>query len=516
LPAEATPDVLSASGAIELIRSRLTRIAVITLNAVLAGCAVGPDFHRPAAPTTTTYTQRPLASETASSPGERSQRLAIGGDIPDQWWVLFHSRPLDQLIRDALESSPSLGAAQAALREARENLNAERGGLLYPSVDAQLSGARQRVSAASTGQAGTGGAKLTVINATLNASYNLDVFGGARRRIEGAAAQVDLAHYELEATYLTLTTSIVATAIREASLRAQLQATREILAAEEHQLAVVRRQYELGAVSRLVLLSQRTQVASTRATMPAIEKTLTQTRHQLAVLAGRMPSDSGLPEFTLDMLQSPRELPVSLPSSLVRQRPDILASEALLHQASAQVGVATAALYPTFSLTAQYGRSAASWGALSKSESMVWSLLGGITQPIFHGGQLTAQRRAAVAAYDQAAHQYRQTVLQAFANVADALRGLESDADALAAVAESDAAAKQTLDLAQKQYKLGAIGYLALLDAQRQYQLAHINLVQAQANRLSDTAGLFQALGGGWWNRTRPLAKVPTTLKTAD
>jgi NodT family efflux transporter outer membrane factor (OMF) lipoprotein len=493
-----------------LNRRRQEWVAVVAVTTAVAGCAVGPDFHRPPTPSDTSYTQRPLAPETASPPDGGSQRFSLGSDIPEQWWALFHSPTLDKVMREALARSPSLGAAQAALRAARENLNAERGGLLYPGVDAQLSGARERISAASTGQVGAGGGpELTVINATLSASYNLDVFGGARRRIEGAAAQVDLARYELEATYLTLTASIATTAIKEASLRAQMQATREVLETQERQLAVVQRQYELGAVSRLALLGQQTQVAATRATLPGIEKTLAQTRHQLAVLAGKMPSDADLPEFTLDSLQLPADLPVSLPSALVRQRPDILASEAVLHQASAEVGVATAALYPQFSLTAQYGRSAATWSALSKSENAIWSLLGGIVQPIFHGGQLTAQRRAAIAAYDQAAHQYRQTVLQAFQSVADALRGLDSDANALAAIEEADAVAKRTLDLAQAQYKLGAVGYLAVLDAQRQYHLAHINLVQAQANRLSDTAGFFQALGGGWWNRAQPLAEVP-------
>lgn len=491
------------------VRQRRLRLGVVAANLILAGCAVGPDFHPPAAPAARSYTQQPLAPETASPHDGGSQRFAVGEDIPDQWWALFRSPELDKVMREALARSPSLGAAQAALRQARENLNAERGGSLYPGVDAQLGGGRERISAGSAGRGGSGAAEYTVVNATLNASYNLDVFGGARRRIEGAAAQVDLARYELEAAYLTLTTSIATTAIKEASLRAQMQTTREVLDTAERQLAVVQRQYELGAVSRVSLLSQQTQVAATRATLPGIEKTLAQTRHQLAVLAGMLPSDSDLPEFTLDALRLPRDLPVSLPSSLVRQRPDILAGEALLHQASAQVGVATAALYPQFSLTAQYGRSAAAWSALSRSESAVWSLLGGLMQPIFHGGQLTAQRRAAIAAYDQAAHQYRQTVLQAFANVADVLRGLDSDASALAAFEETDAVAKRTLDLAQVQYKLGAVGHLAVLDAQRQYHLAHLNLVQARATRLSDTAVLFQALGGGWWNRAQPLAEVP-------
>ncbi|MDD5249429.1 MAG: efflux transporter outer membrane subunit [Rhodocyclaceae bacterium] len=514
------PGAVSCPGAVDIVDCKRCLVgsafcAVLTLSVALTGCAVGPDFRQPAAPTNSSYTPQALVAETASPTGRDggSQRFLVGNDIPEQWWSLFHSAALDGLVREALEKSPTLGAAQAALRAARENLVAERGGLLYPSIGASATGARERVSAASLGLPSNGGAggnpELTVINASLNASYNPDVFGGARRRIEGVAAQADFAQFELEATFLTLTSSIAATAIKEASLRAQLQATREVLAAEERQLAVVQRQYDLGAVSRVALLGQQTQAASTRAALPGLEKTLTQTRHQLAVLAGRLPSDADLPEFTLDALQLPPELPVTLPSALVRQRPDILASEALLHQASAQIGVATAALYPQFTLTAQYGRAAGTWSGLFKSQNIVWSFLAGVAQPIFNGGQLTAQRRAAVAAFEQAAHQYRQTVLQAFANVADALRALEADAVALAAIADSDALAKRTLDLTQAQYRLGAVSYLALLDAQRQYQLAHVNLVQAQASRLSDTAGLFQALGGGWWNRTAPLADVP-------
>jgi len=504
------------AGARHLKRRTSRRLALAVLGAALAGCAVGPDFRRPDAPANTSYTPEPMPAATASSPGREgaSQRFEAGKDIPDQWWALFHSPALDELIRDALAKSPTLGAAQAALRQARENLTAERG-QLFPSIDAQLAGARERVSGATVGVPGTN-PELTVINATLNASYNLDVFGGARRRIEGAASQVDFARFELEATYLTLTSSIVATAIRDASLRAQLDATREILAAEEGELAVVERQHELGAVSRIGLLSQQTQVAATRATLPALEKARAQTRHQLAILAGRAPSDPDLPEFSLDQLTLPDELPLSLPSSLARQRPDILAAEATLHQASAQIGVATAALYPQVALTAQLGRSAGSWSALRSPDNTIWSLMAGIVQPIFHGGQLTAQRRAALAAYDQAAHQYRQTVLLAFANVADALRALDTDATALAAISDTDVFARKTLDLTAAQYRLGAVSYLALLDAQRQYRLAHINLVQAQADRLADTVDLFQALGGGWWNRTEPVAEVPAERGVSD
>ena len=248
------------------------------------------------------------------------------------------------------------------------------------------------------------------------------------------------------------------------------------------------------------MLTQQTQIAQTRATLPPLEKELSQTRHQLAVLAGRLPSEA-LPEFDLNELQLPQELPVSLPSSLVRQRPDIMASEALLHAASAQVGVATANLYPQITLTGSYGSEANTIGSMFSSSTMIWSLGAGLLQPIFRGGTLTAKRRAAIAAYDQAVAQYRGTVLLAFQNVADVLRALEADARTLRAQADAEAAAHDTLELTQKQFQLGAVSYLSLLNAERQYQQVRISLVQAQALRFADTAALFQALGGGWWNQ---------------
>ncbi|HZV65286.1 MAG TPA: efflux transporter outer membrane subunit, partial [Telluria sp.] len=307
--------------------------------------------------------------------------------------------------------------------------------------------------------------------------------------------------YQVEATYLALTANVVTTAIREASLRAQLQATNEVLDALRKQLTVLEQQLQLGAIARATVLTQRNQVAQVVATVAPLEKQLAQARHQLSVLAGKLPSEAGMPEFALGSLTLPEQLPVSLPSALVRQRPDIRASEALLHQASALVGVATANQYPQFTLSAAYGSASPTVGDLFKRSNAVWNLAAGLTQPIFNGGALSARRRAAEAAYDQAAAQYRATVLAAFQDVADSLRALDSDAAALQAQAEAEALASESLGLATQQYRLGAISYLVLLDAQRTYQQSHINLVQAQAARYADTAALFQALGGGWWQR---------------
>jgi NodT family efflux transporter outer membrane factor (OMF) lipoprotein len=409
-----------------------------------------------------------------------------------------------------------MAAAEATLRQAQENYAAQAGNLVWPAVNGQLGVSRQK---ASTGNGGAAGV-FNLYNASVNVSYTPDVFGATRRTLEAARATVDYQRFQVEATYLALSANVVTTAIQEASLRAQIQATREVLDALSKQLGVIEKQFEFGAIPRTTVLSQRNQVAQVAATLPPLEKALAHSRHQLSVLAGKLPSEAGMPEFALDTLTLPETLPVSLPSALVRQRPDIRASEELLHQASALIGVATAAQYPQFTLSGSYGASSPTFGNLFEANSAVWSLAAGLTAPIFNGGALSAQRRAAEAAYDAAAAQYRATLLTAFQNVADSLRALDTDAQALKAQAEAEALAAESLALATEQYKLGAISYLALLDAQRSYQQAHINLVQAQAARYADTAALFQALGGGWWNRAdgvpaaAPVSAAPSISKS--
>ncbi|MBV7537637.1 efflux transporter outer membrane subunit [Duganella sp. sic0402] len=476
--------------------------AAAVFAAGLGGCALGPDFKTPAAPATAgdSYTPTPMPQQTASAPGVggAAQQFAVGQEIPAQWWSLFQSPALDQLIRNALAQNPNMAAAEAALRQAQENYNAQAGNLVYPSVSAQLGAGRQKTSVTTAGAAA---GVYNVYNASVNVAYTPDVFGATRRTLEGAQAAIDYQRFQVEATYLTLSANVVTTAIQEASLRAQLRATREVLDALTQQQNVIEKQFEYGAIPRTTVLSQRNQVAQINATIAPLQKALAAAQHQLSVLAGKLPGEAGMPSFELEALTLPQQLPVSLPSTLVRQRPDIRASEELLHQASAAIGVATAAQYPQFTLSGSYGSSAASFGKLFDAETTAWSLAAGIAQPIFNGGALSAQRRAAEAAYDAASAQYRATVLTAFQNVADTLRALDADAAALKSQAEAEALAKETLALAQEQYKLGGISYLVLLDAQRSFQQAHINLVQAQAARYADTAALFQALGGGWWNR---------------
>jgi NodT family efflux transporter outer membrane factor (OMF) lipoprotein len=294
----------------------------------------------------------------------------------------------------------------------------------------------------------------------------------------------------------------VTTAIQEASLRAQVQVTRELVEADSQSLLIIQQQAGLGAVAQSTVLAEETDLARTEATLPALESALAQTRHLLAVYAGRLPSDSGLPEFDLETLGLPRDLPLSVPSTLVRQRPDIRASEAILHQASAQVGVATANLFPQLTLSGSGGWESLTLGTLFSAPTEVWSLGGGLLAPIFHGGALRAKRREAIAAFDAAEAEYKQAVLNAFLNVANTLKALDADAQTLRAQAAADSLAHESFELVAQQYRLGAVSYLSLLDAQRSYQETRIAVVQARAARYADTAALFAALGGGWWNRT--------------
>jgi NodT family efflux transporter outer membrane factor (OMF) lipoprotein len=465
---------------------------------LLAGCTVGPDFHHEAPPPVTGYTPEPLTDETAAADvhGGEAQHFVLGGDIKGQWWTLFHSAVLDAFIEQALAANPDLQAAEAALRQAQENVYAQEG-TLFPAVTGNLSATRQKVSGASIGIPGLSSI-FNLNTANVSVSYALDIFGGTRRQVESLAAQAESQRFQLEAAYLTLTSTVVVSAVQEASLRAQIAATKDIITIESEQLDVLQHQFELGAASRADVLAQAATLAQTRATLPPLAKQLAQVRDELATLAGRFPSEGAGEPFELAALELPQELPVSLPSRLVEQRPDIQSAEAQLHSASAQVGVATANLLPQITLTGQYGP--VSTGGLLNG-TPVWSFGAAVAQPLFRGGQLLHLKRAAEAAYDQAAAQYRSTVLAAFQNVADALRALQFDADAVNAQLAAEHAAADSLDIARRQFQLGAIRYLSLLTAEQAYQQSHIALVQALASRYTDTAALFQALGGGWWNR---------------
>jgi NodT family efflux transporter outer membrane factor (OMF) lipoprotein len=467
----------------------------------LAACAVGPDFKAPEAPPVAGYTPegRPVATASTDVAGGAAQKFDTGRDIPGEWWKVFHSMELDNLIAEALRANPGLAAAQAALWQAKENIYAAEGKLM-PQLDANSSATRQQFSPAEFGQPGSP-LIFNLFQATVNVSYTPDVFGGQRRAIEATSAQADYQRFQLEATYLTLTANVVTAAVQEASLRGQIEATQDIIKAESDQLVVVQHQFDVGAAAKTDVLTQQSEVATTQATLPPLQKQLEQQRHILLALIGRFPNDAHGDRLSLASFHLPTDLPVSLPSQLIEQRPDVRSSEAQLHQASAQIGVAIANRIPQFTLTGDWGYAAATTAALITPSALVWTAAASGTQPIFHGFTLLHQQRAAEAGYDMAEAQYRGTVLAAFQNVADALRALQLDAATLKAQRAALRAASDTFELARGQYRLGAINYITLLNAQRSYQQARLAVVQAQAARYADTAALFQALGGGWWNR---------------
>lgn len=481
---------------------------IALLSIFLSACMVGPDFHSPAPPHTDKYTYKPLPSKTtsiaAAGKAGKTQHFKEGADIPGDWWELYHSQALNTLIEAGLKNSPNLAAAKATLRQAQETLRSTWGSLLLPQAQLQLGYERTRFSAQQFGSPVT--TLFNLYNAQVGVTYNVDVFGGARRQVEAARAEVDYEGYELLAAQLTLTSNIVTTAINAASQKAQIKTTHQLIALTTRQLTLIKQQFELGGVSKANVLAQETLVEQTKATLPPLEKAYAQSQHALAVLIGCLPSKAHLPEINLEDLTLPTNLPLSIPSNLVRQRPDVQASEALLHQATAQIGVATAKLLPQFPIIGNYGYQSDQLNDLFTDFRNIWSYAINPTQILFAGGSLLAQRRAAIAATDAAFAQYHQTVLQAFQNVADSLRAIEADAKALKAQKQAEIAAWNTLKLSRDQFKLGAINFISLLNAEQQYQQIVINRIQAEAARYSDTAALFQALGGGWWNCKRRCA----------
>jgi NodT family efflux transporter outer membrane factor (OMF) lipoprotein len=481
---------------------RVTIGATIALT--LPACAVGPNFQPPPPPATDAYTEEALPAQTEGSgaAGGEAQRFRFGGDLPGQWWRLFGSAPLDALIDAALANYPDIASRQAALRAASEKFQAGRA-VFFPQIQGTGSGTREQVGGASIGP-GYPGFIADIYQANVNVSYTFDVFGGERRAVESLRAQALLQNFNLEASYLALTANVALTAIQRASVHDQIAATREIAALEERQLALIQRQFELGGRTRADVLQQQSSLASVRAALPPLEQQLAMAEHQLTVLTGHFPHDAARGDFDLSDLELPQDLPVSLPSSLVAQRPDIKAQEMMMRQASAAIGVATANMLPQLTLTGAYGGESLSFAGLLKPGAGTWNLAAAVTQPLFQGGMLRAQRRAAVDTYDQACAQYRLVVLQAFQNVADTLTALDHDAQALKAEYDAVNAAAASLDLIQKQYDDGAVGYVSLLAGQQTYQQARIAYVRALASRYMDTVALFEALGGGWWNRSDP------------
>jgi NodT family efflux transporter outer membrane factor (OMF) lipoprotein len=495
-------------------KQRKAACAVLAAAGVLLldGCALGPDFVRPEASPVQQYTHGKEPTGTISAEGQ-AQRFSPGAKIAGDWWRLFNSSKLDAVIKEALVNNPNLQAAQASLRQSQDNLQAGYG-VFYPQVNAGFGATRQLYSPLKVGQ-NAAGSIFNLFTLSASVSYAIDVFGGARRGLESLQAQTDVQRYTVVATYLALSGNIVNTLIARAGYSAQIEATERLIDSLKEQVRITEVQASAGTVPYSTVLSVRSQLAATEATIPPLRQKLDQAEHLLATLAGKAPAEWASPQLELAELTLPADLPLTLPSELVRQRPDILAAESALHSASANIGVATAALFPSFTLNGDYGANNTTFGNLGSDNSKFWSLGPSVLAPIFDGGTLRFRRKAAIEAYGQSQASYRQTVLGAFAQVADTLRGLEHDAETLRAQSGQLAAAQEALRLVQINYQTGIVNYLSVLNADSQYYQAKIGFLQTRAQRLQDTVALFVALGGGWWNTEEKILGESTSVTYA-
>jgi NodT family efflux transporter outer membrane factor (OMF) lipoprotein len=483
--------------------SRRLSVAVLAAPLLTSACVVGPNFQKPAPPPVATYTATPPATTEATPgvPGGAAQHFSSSADIPADWWTLFHSKALNALISQALANNADLKAAQAALLVAHENTRAQRGAAL-PQVSAGLSVTREKDPSAALAPVPSNNAFLyTLATPQLSVSYVPDVFGLNKRTVESLAAQEQATRYQMVAVDITLSANVALAAIQEASLEDQIETTNELIGINHQILSLLQYQKAKGYIGGTDLVAQEAQLAQLEASLPPLLKQRDQQNNLIAVLTGGYPGQNPPDKFSLASLTLPSDLPLSLPSTLVEQRPDVLQAEANLHAASAQVGVATAARLPNITLTGNAGSTALAIGSIFGPGTGFWNIGAALLAPIFDGGTLLHQQRAARAAYQQTAEQYRGTVLVAFQNVADTLAALEHDAETLKATAAAADAAKKSLDLSRLQYKDGYAAYLSVLNADQAYQQARLSLVQAEADRFTDTAALFQALGGGWWHR---------------
>lgn len=488
---------------VAFVRRRITRgLAPLLVPAVLGvgACAVGPDFSPPDPPAVSGYTPSPLQETvTTSGPAGAPQRFISGADVSGAWWRVFRSRQIEALVREAIDNHPDLAAAQAALRQAREVAASDVSGL-FPSITGDGSVTREQVTAAQGGQSGPA-SLYTLYNTSVPVSFDVDIFGGKRRGVEAALANADYERFQLEATYLTLTANVVSTAITDASYAAQIRVTQEQIDGQRQLVSLLEQQFALGAVSNADVLTQKAQLAQTIATLPPLQKSRAQNRNQLMAYLGRLPSEDRGEAVRLENLHLPGDLPVSVPSLLVRQRPDIRAAESQVHQASANVGVAEANMLPNVTLTASGGSSALALSQLFRAETMAWSAAASLATPIFDAGALFHTKESKVAALEQSRAQYRSTVITAFKNVADSLRAIEADAALLKAQVQTENTATESLKISQAQFKGGSTTFITVINAEQTLLTARVNRVKAQAARYSDSVALYQSLGGGWWNR---------------
>src|SRR5580700_9369291 len=475
-------------------RSLKRRIIGVAAASALASCAVGPNFHQPKSPETPAYLHP--TSDTAPVQAEKQdvQNTSPGAELAGEWWQLFHSPQLDEIVRTSIAASPTLLAANATLAEAREEVTVARAAFL-PSVSA--SAGAQRASSGTVRAPGTG-ATANLYSSGLSTSYSPDIFGGTRRAVEQQQALADFQRNELAAAYSTLTGSVVNEVMIIASTRLQIATTEELIAGDRKNLALTQREFEVGIVPRSDVLTADSQLAADLTQLPTLHKQLDQAYDALAVLSGRAPSEWQVQPFDIDQFTLPRDVPLSLPSRLVRQRPDVLAAEAQLHAASAAVGVAVAQEFPDVTLSASLTRQALQAADLFHQFNTLWDVAGSVTQPIFKGGALRAQVRASRDAYKAEAATYQAVVLEALGQVADDLWALQYDAELLTVDRHSMEVALEALKLQQQSYSVGTTNVLNLIAAERTYAQARLSYVSAQVQQFMDTASLLTALGGGW------------------
>lgn len=493
--------------------SRANAIAAVSVVALLAGCAVGPDFVTPPAPETKDYEVGGTHQPTVENAVEAQQHFAMGRRISGNWWQMFHSAQLDGVLQQAIAGNQTLVAAQAAVAQAQQNI-AQASGALWPQLDLAAGAHRQRVNLTSVGVNAQGPiVNLFSIGPTL--SYAVDPFGGNRRRVEQQDALAQFQDYQLDAAYLTLTGGAATQAVQLASARGQIEAVNAIIADDQRNLELIRSQRRAGEATQMEVQLAESQLAADRTLLPPLRQQVSVARHALATLVGKAPGDWAPPDFDLAEFTLPQDLPVTLPSELVRQRPDILASEAQLHAASAAVGVATAQLYPNLNLTASFTQEALKPSKLFNPAASIFDVGANLLAPVFHGGALRAQKQATVDAFNGALANYKETVLTSFQQVADTLQALAHDAELLDAQRRALESAEESLRLTRTTFRYGNVGILQVLDAQRQAEQARLGYVRAQAQRYLDSITLFTAMGGGWWDWKAQTAAAGTDAKAA-
>lgn len=469
--------------------------STVGLTVILCACTVGPDFVPPPAPPDDAYAAG-STELTVPDSAEAKQRLATGEKISSDWWALFHSPQLDQVLQQTIADNRSLAAARATLSQAQALVD-QVAGQRYPQLNFAANGIRQRSNLAGS-NLDLKGATFDNVSLGPTLSFALDPFGLLARQVEQQEAQAEFQQYQLSAAYLSLTGNAVAQAIQIAQTRAQIKAIEEIIAQDVTNTESVNTLFRVQEATQIDVQSAQSQLATDRTQLPALHQQLSASRHALAVLVGRAPANWVAPEFDLDEFTLPETLALSVPSELVHQRPDILAAEASLHAASAAIGVATAQLYPNLTLTGGVSQAATLATNLFTSAANIWNIAASLSAPIFNGGTLEAQREAAKSAFQASLHNYEQTVLNAFAEVADLLDALTHDAEAVEYQRRALDSTQASVNLTRTSYAAGEAKLLEVLDAERLYEQARLGYARAEAQRFADTAQLFVAMGGGW------------------